>query len=115
MSFKRCARLLLALGVAGVLPACGNINDGHPPVAFTVLASVSTAGALGNQVSDEAAIAGDGRFVVFASKANTLSPLNTNGIKNIFRRNLETGVTELVCVRRAKSGAWHLPDIPSPT
>jgi Tol biopolymer transport system component len=96
MSSKRCARLLLAVAVAGVLPACGNINDGHPPVPFTILASVNTAGALGNQVSDEAVISGDGRFVVFSSASTTFVPLNTNGVRNVFRRNMETGAIDLV-------------------
>jgi Tol biopolymer transport system component len=98
MSSKPASRLLLSLAVAGLLPACGNVNDGHPAVPFTILASVSSAGALGNFNSNEVAVSGDGRFVAFASQSTTLVALNTNGIKNIFRRDLETGVTELVSI-----------------
>lgn len=96
MSSRLGPRLLLALVVAGVLPACGNVNDGHPPVPFTVRASVSTLGAEANQPSDTPRISGNGRYVVFVSSANNLVPGDTNGTQDVFRRDLATGVTELV-------------------
>jgi Tol biopolymer transport system component len=97
MNSNLASRLLLALGVAGALPACGNINDGHPPVPFTILASVSTAGALSDQVCEPVAISGNGRYVVFTSRATTLVSPPASG-KNIFRRDLLTGITQLVTI-----------------
>jgi Tol biopolymer transport system component len=98
MSSKLGPRLLLALAVAGILPACGNINDGHPAVPFTVRASVSTLGAEANSSVEAVKISGNGRYVVFASAADTLVSGDTNGIKDVFRRDLLTGVTELVSI-----------------
>lgn len=98
MSFKPALRLTLAALVAAVVPACGNVNDGHPAVPFTVLASLSTAGALANKDVFTPRLSGDGRFVVFMSAADTLVATPTGGFKNIYRRNLTTGVTELVSI-----------------
>jgi Tol biopolymer transport system component len=98
MSSKLALRLALAGLIAAVVPACGNINDGHPAVPFTVLASVSTAGALANKDVFTPRLSGDGRFVVFVSAADTLVALPTGGFKNVFRRTLATGVTELVSI-----------------
>src|SRR6185503_8522187 len=74
------------------------INDGHPAVPFTILASVSTAGALANKNVFTPRISGNGRFVVFASTSTTLVSPPASGFFNIFRRNLATGVTELVSI-----------------
>lgn len=98
MSSKLALRLALAAAIAGVVPACGNVNDGHPAVPFTVLASLSTAGALANKDVFSPRISGDGRFVVFASQSTTLVSPPASGFFNIFRRNLATGVTELVSI-----------------
>jgi Tol biopolymer transport system component len=113
MSSKLARRLLLSLAVAGVLPACGNINDGHPAVPFTILASVSSAGTLSNQESGFLAISGDGRFLVFASTADTLVPGDSNGAMDIFRRDLATGVTELVSAGTGGVPADNLSRRPS--
>src|SRR6185369_5253781 len=98
MSSKLALRLALAGMIAGVVPACGNINDGHPAVPFTVRASISTAGAQPNLDCSQPVISGDGRFVAFVSAADTLVPGDNNGKIDVFRRNLETGVTELVSI-----------------
>jgi Tol biopolymer transport system component len=98
MNSKLALRLAFAALIAGVVPACGNINDGHPAVPFTVLASVSSAGILANQDVLTPRISGDGKFVVFVSAAETLVPTATGGFKNVFRRNLASGVTELVSI-----------------
>jgi len=98
MSSKLARRLLVLLVAAGALPACGNINDGHPPVPFTVRASVDTFGAEANQASELARVSGNGRYVVFVSSANNLVAGDTNGKRDVFRRDLATGITELVSV-----------------
>jgi len=41
-------------------------------------------------------ISDDGRYVVFQSIMDGLDPLDNNGLMDVFRRDLQTGVTELV-------------------
>ena len=79
MSSKLALRLALAAAIAGVVPACGNINDGHPAVPFTVLASLAANGALSTQASDQPVISGNGRYVVFSCPADNLVPNDVNG------------------------------------
>lgn len=98
MSFKLALRLALAGLIAGVVPACGNINDGHPAVPFTSRASVSTLGAQSDQPCGNASISGNGRFVVFSSAGSTLDQAGPPNIRQVFRRNLMTGVMEMVSV-----------------
>jgi Tol biopolymer transport system component len=98
MNSSLLRRLLPALAVAAVLPACGNLNNGHVAVPFTVRASESTAGLQGNLESAQARLSGNGRYVVFTSAADNLAPLVVSGIHNIFRHDLQTGVTELVSI-----------------
>jgi hypothetical protein len=52
----------------------------------TIRASVSTTGAQGNDLSANATISGDGRFVGFLSFANNLVPGDTNGVDDVFVR-----------------------------
>jgi Tol biopolymer transport system component len=98
MSSKLARRLLVLLVAAGALPACGNINDGHPPVPFTVRASVSTTGVQPNARCEEAAVSGDGRFVVFTTVATNLGTAVSPDFTQVYRRDLATGVTEMVSV-----------------
>ncbi len=60
-----------------------------------ILVSISTNGGCANGVSGESAITPDGRYVAFASTASNLVPGDTNGIQDIFVRDLQTGVTTL--------------------
>lgn len=59
------------------------------------LVSVSTNGGFGNGASWESAMTPDGRYVAFASVANNLVPNDTNGIQDIFVRDLRAGTTTL--------------------
>jgi Tol biopolymer transport system component len=43
-------------------------------------------------------VSADGRFVAFASEAENLTPNDTNGVRDIFVRDLATGKTQLVSV-----------------
>ena len=60
-----------------------------------ILVSISTNGGCANGVSGESAMTPDGRYVAFASTASNLVPNDTNGIRDIFVRDLQTGVTTL--------------------
>jgi Tol biopolymer transport system component len=43
-------------------------------------------------------ISDDGRYIVFQSLMDGLDPLDNNGLMDVFRRDLQTGITELVSV-----------------
>lgn len=59
------------------------------------LVSANTNGVPGNGTSRNATSSLDGRYVAFASSASDLVPGDTNGVADIFVRDLVTGVTTL--------------------
>ena len=65
---------------------------------LTTLVSVSTNGASGNGISRGSVMTGDGRYVAFASTASNLVPGDTNGIADVFVRDLQAGTTTLASV-----------------
>ncbi len=64
----------------------------------TVLASESTDGRIGNHVSVEPDISADGRYVVFHSLATNLVPGDTNGLSDVFVRDMVARQTTRVSV-----------------
>ncbi|MBI1850899.1 MAG: PD40 domain-containing protein [Planctomycetes bacterium] len=64
----------------------------------TTLVSSSATGVRGDGPSDNPYISADGRFVAFASLATNLVPGDTNGVKDVFVRDLATGTTARVSV-----------------
>jgi Tol biopolymer transport system component len=64
----------------------------------TLLVSVATNGVPGNGASRSPAVTPDGRYVVFVSEANNLVENDTNGIPDIFVRDLQSGTTSLASV-----------------
>jgi len=60
--------------------------------------SVATGGAQGNSDSYEPAISADGRIVAFKSDATNLVAGDTNGVTDVFVRDLQLGTTERVSV-----------------
>jgi hypothetical protein len=80
----------------------------------TVEASVSSAGAPGDNSSDNAALSGDGRYVAFDSKSTNLVAGDTNGSLDVFVRDLQAGTTARVSVAAGGAQSAHggeLPDI----
>lgn len=61
----------------------------------TTLVSVSTNGGAANGTSRSSVITPDGRYVAFVSAAGNLAPGATNGIPNVFVRDLQAGTTTL--------------------
>jgi Tol biopolymer transport system component len=59
-------------------------------------ASLSASGQQANNECGLAAISGDGRFVVFATRATNLVTDDTNGVMDIFVHDRQTGATERV-------------------
>jgi Tol biopolymer transport system component len=95
MSSKLVRRLALALVVAGVLPACGNINDGNVKLIFTDRASVDSNGVEHSGSSRYPALSSDGRYVVFASTSPLAEGVTLNR-SHIYRRDTLKGTTILV-------------------
>jgi hypothetical protein len=62
----------------------------------TTLVSKNSAGVQGEYASYSATISADGRYVVFQSVATNLVTGDTNGIRDIFVRDRQTGTTYLV-------------------
>lgn len=69
-----------------------------PAVGETQLVSVNTGGTSSGQFVSNGRVSANGRYVVFASTAQDLVtvPASTGGQYDVFRRDLLTGVTELV-------------------
>ncbi|MFO1476156.1 MAG: hypothetical protein U1F98_05840 [Verrucomicrobiota bacterium] len=81
-----------------------------------MLVSVNSGGgAAGDSPAYEAAISGDGRYVAFTSWADDLVAGDTNGVQDVFLRDLQTGVTVAVSVSADGStlgnGASFSPEI----
>lgn len=64
----------------------------------TKRASLDSSGNQGNEGSLETSVSSNGRFVAFKSEASDLVPDDTNGIIDIFVRDLKTGETKRVSV-----------------
>jgi Tol biopolymer transport system component len=62
----------------------------------TVRASLGLGGAEANGISGMPALSADGRYVAFVSNATNLVAGDTNGVADVFVRDLQTGVTTLV-------------------
>jgi hypothetical protein len=69
----------------------------------TTLVSQSGTGVPGNGASVQAAISADGRYVAFASDASNLVAADTNGVRDVFLRDVVAGSTVRVSV--SSSGA----------
>lgn len=67
----------------------------------TMCVSRSSAGALADEVCDYPSISGDGRWVAFESSATNLVPGDTNGTRDVFVHDCETGATTRVSVTSA--------------
>jgi hypothetical protein len=84
-------------------------------VGTTVLASPGVGGAPANGVSYLPSLSADGRYVAFHSAANNLVAGDTNGLVDVFVRDLQAGTTTRVSVgaggAQATGGASNLARI----
>lgn len=60
--------------------------------------SVGPGGAQGNNLSEYPMPSADGRYIVFTSNASTLGPADTNGVKDVYLRDQQTGTTQRISV-----------------
>jgi len=80
----------------------------------TFRASASFDGSSGNGGSTVPSISSDGRYVTFRSEATNLIPGDTNGVADIFVRDLMAGMTSRLSISSSglqSSGATDDPDI----
>jgi Tol biopolymer transport system component/lysophospholipase L1-like esterase len=63
--------------------------------------SVSSTGAQANSYSGNASVSGDGRIVVFTSRATNLVPSDTNVYEDVFMHDRQSGMTTKVSVSSA--------------
>lgn len=73
----------------------------------TVLVSVSTNGGFGNGISRTPVMTPDGRYVAFVSAASNLVAGDTNGIPDIFVRDLQAGTTTLASAGAMSTGTTY--------
>lgn len=85
------------------------VRDRQTNTTILVSRASGPAGAKANaHPSNFPSISADGRYVAFASNGNNLVPGDTNGVTDIFVRDLQTDTTTLVSRAGGPSGA--LPD-----
>ena len=80
-------------------------------IGTNILVSIGTDGGCANGVSGESAMTSDGRYVAFASTASNLVPGDTNGLRDIFVRDLVTGVTTLASPGATGPGRSDSPQL----
>lgn len=81
----------------------------------TELVSVATNGACANDTSRGSTLSPDGRFVAFTSAASNLTADDTNGIPNVFVRDMQSGTTTLASVGAVPNGAASSSESPEIT
>ena len=98
-------------GATNLVP--NDTNDSHDVFVrdlekgVTELISVAPDGSPGNNYSILTSMSSDGRFVAFYSAASNLVPDDTNNAVDIFVRDRQTGITELVSVATDGTLANH--------
>lgn len=82
---------------------------------LTARLSVATGAVQSNGSSDTPKISGDGRFVVFVSRATNLDPRDQNGLADVFVHDAQTGETRALSlnldVTNTGNGGSFFPDI----
>jgi Tol biopolymer transport system component len=80
----------------------------------TTLVSVSTNGGPANGASTDPVMTPDGRYVAFLSRASNLVPGDTNGIQDVFVRDLVAGTNCLVSVNALAPASSANPVMATP-
>jgi N-acetylglucosamine-6-sulfatase len=99
-------RLRVTSAVAALLAAAG--------CAWIERASISGSDGQGNAISSDPALSADGRYVAFASAASNVVAGDTNGVTDVFVRDVVTKAVERVSVPEAggeSNGQSALPAI----
>jgi Tol biopolymer transport system component len=97
-------RAIWAIGVAAALFALLAVSARGARDDLD-LVSRATGGAPADGPSTETALSSDGRFVAFSSEADNLSAEDADGVRDVFVRDLATGLTTLVSRASGPAGA----------
>jgi len=96
--------------VAGDTNTASDVLVRDLQVGRSILVSAATNGLPGNGASYDAVMTPDGRYVAFASAASNLVAGDTNGIPDVFVRDLQTRTTTLASVgAQSLSGSSQAP------
>jgi Tol biopolymer transport system component len=76
-------------------------------IGSNTLVSVATNGFSGNGISRDPTISGDGRYVAFTSNSSNLVAGVTNGVRNVYLRDLQAGMTTLVSINSSSNGSGN--------
>jgi hypothetical protein len=89
-----------AAGVPVVVHSSGytNLQAAADPITTTTRISVDSSGVQGNSDSDSPSVSADGRYIAFESDASNLVSDDTNGMEDIFLRDMQAGITTRVSV-----------------
>ena len=79
----------------------------------TKIVSLSSDGSQGNGASSDPTISADGRYVAFISESNNLVPGDTNGFKDLFIHDMNSGETRIVTLAADGSQANNNSYTPS--
>lgn len=90
--------LYRVLSLIGVLVVLTVSAQAQAVVTEIRRVSVSSTGVEANNLSESPSISANGRFVVFSSDANNLTPDDPNNRTDTFLHDLQTGTTELISV-----------------
>jgi Tol biopolymer transport system component len=104
-------RILVAIGVAALVGAAVPVLAESKPK--TKRASVRSNGTEANQRSDDVDISANGRYMVFESNADNLSPDDGNGDMDVFIHDRVTGKTKRMSVTSGEEGAEGSSSNPS--
>jgi Tol biopolymer transport system component len=94
VAFASLATNLVAGGTSGV----GDIFVRDRQLGTTQCVSVDPIGSQGNGQSINPSISADGRYVAFPSAANNLVAGDTNGVPDVFVRDLQLNTTERISI-----------------
>lgn len=87
-----------AVAVAGLAPAAAFAATPNNVLVSGLSGTGPLGGGPANGAADRPQISGDGRYVTFDSMATNLDPRDTLNDRDVYRRDLQTGQTELVSV-----------------
>ena len=107
---RRGAVSVLCVVVATLAAACQTPTGGPPPIPYSSKVTRISLTNDGRQTSKgfvDQSITPDGRYVVFSSWSNNLVPGDVNARRDVFVRDLETGINELVSVASDGTQANH--------
>lgn len=74
----------------------GNGIFDEPGGFSTIRVSISSTSVEANAPSSDAAVSDDGRYVAFATDTTSFGFTDSNGLEDVYRRDLQTGTTALV-------------------